>query len=153
MQFQQTCTIPGPIDKVWEFLTDIPSVAKCLPGVEQVREEAPGKYVGIIALKVGIIKLRLSGEIQVESMDKEKRSAVMAVRAADARISGQIQGKMTMNLREISPAETELIAGTDVNLFGKIGEFGQPMIRKKADQMMAEFARNVATQVAAGSPT
>ena len=32
---------------------------------------------------------------------------------------------------------------------GKLGEFGQAVIRKKADQMIAEFARNLSAQVTA----
>jgi hypothetical protein len=32
---------------------------------------------------------------------------------------------------------------------GKLGEFGQPVIRKKAEQMMAEFTENVKRAVSA----
>jgi carbon monoxide dehydrogenase subunit G len=32
---------------------------------------------------------------------------------------------------------------TDLAVLGKIGEFGQPIIRKKADALLAEFARNL----------
>jgi carbon monoxide dehydrogenase subunit G len=140
--------IPAPAQKLWEYLTDIPSVARCLPGVEEVSPQPDGTYTGVIALKVGMVKLRLKGKITIEQMDAEKRVAAMRVQAADERISGMIQGVLSMNLQEVAPRETRLIAGTDVNLFGKIGEFGQPMIKKKADQMMAEFAANVADMMA-----
>ena len=152
MKFENVCTIPAPAQKLWEYLTDIPSVARCLPGVEEVNSEPDGTYTGIIALKIGMVKLRLKGKISVEQMDAERRAASMRVQAADERISGLIQGVLSMNLEQIGEQETRLTAGTDVNLFGKIGEFGQPMIKKKADQMMAEFAANVAGMMApAGS--
>lgn len=147
MNFQNICLIGAPSQKLWEFLTDIPAVATCLPGVEQVSAQDAGHYVGIIVLKVGVIKLRLSGKIAIEVMDHSSRTATMRVEASDQRISGMIQGKLTMNLLEISAGETKLLVESDINLFGKIGEFGQPMIKKKADQMMAEFAGNVAQRV------
>jgi uncharacterized protein len=152
LKFQNQCVIRVPSRKLWDFLTDIPSVARCLPGVEEVTSAENGKYVGTIALKMGVVKLRLKGNITVEVMDAERYVAAMGVSAADERISGLIQGKLSMNLQELGPTETKLIADTDVNLFGKIGEFGQPLIKKKADQMMNEFAANVAQTVGEPGP-
>ena len=147
MNFTNHCLISVPSATLWEFLTDIPKVATCLPGVEEVNKIDDTHYQGIITQKVGVVKLRLSGKIAIEKMDAVAREAIMKVEANDQRISGMIQGKLTMNLETVSPGETRLVAGSDINLFGKIGEFGLPMIRKKADQMMAEFAANVAQKV------
>jgi len=148
MKFDNSCVIAAPRSALWEFLTDIPRVASCLPGVEEVNALSENEYSGTLSFKVGIVKLKMSGKISIEVMDKEIHSATMSVKASDHRISGLIQGKMTMSLEDISELETRLNVGTDLNLFGKIGEFGQPIIRKKADQMMGEFAANVAKNVA-----
>ncbi len=150
MKFENSCSIGAPCSALWNYLTDIPKVATCLPGVEEVHALQDGKYAGILSLKIGVIKLRMSGKISIERMDSEQRAATMSVEAADQRISGIVQGKLTMQLHEISPNETTLTVGSDVNLFGKIGEFGHAIIRKKADQMMGEFARNVAVGVGTG---
>src|SRR5690349_704447 len=147
MTFENICSIGAPCPTLWDYLTDIPKVANCLPGVEQVVSVEEGKYTGVIAMKVGVVKLRLSGKLSVELMDKEKRSAIMVVEAVDQKISGMIQGKVSMRLDEQGPNQTKLTVGTDINLMGKIGEFWQPVIRKKADQMMEEFANNLATNV------
>jgi carbon monoxide dehydrogenase subunit G len=152
VKFQNQCVLAAPSGKLWAFLTDIPSVARCLPGVEDVNAVENGQYIGVIAVKVGMVKLRLSGKIAILQMDPERRVASMRVEAADQKISGMIQGTMTMNLEPLAPAETRLNVESDVNLFGKIGEFGQSMIKKKADQMIAEFAGNVAAMVGAGPP-
>jgi len=52
---------------------------------------------------------------------------------------GAVRGKTVMSLKEITPGETEFLVETDVSILGKIGEFGQPIIRKKADAMLKEF--------------
>ena len=93
MKFQNECVIAVPSRKLWDFLTDIPSVARCLPGVEEVKPTEEGKYVGTIMLKMGVVKLRLAGNITIEVMDAERYVATMGVQAADERISGLIQGK------------------------------------------------------------
>jgi len=150
LKFLNQCVLGAPSEKLWGFLTDIPSVARCLPGVEEVSAVEDGKYIGVIAIKVGMIKLRLSGRITIELMDHERRIASMRVEGADQKISGMIQGTMTMYLETLAPQVTRLNVESDVNLFGKIGEFGQPMIKKKADRMITEFASNVAGMVGAG---
>lgn len=149
MKFENSCVIKAPCSQLWDYLTDIPKVAGCLPGVEEVNSTEPNKYSGSLVVKVGIIKLKMSGKITVDVMDKETHTAAMSVQASDARISGMIHGKLTMKLEELGPQETKLMVGTDIDLMGKIGEFGQPIIRKKADQMMIEFAGNVAKGVGA----
>jgi carbon monoxide dehydrogenase subunit G len=150
VKFQNSCVIGAPSEKLWAFLTAIPEVAGCMPGVEEVKAVEEGKYVGIVTVKVGMVKLRLNGTIAIEFMDAERQTASMRVEAADQRISGMIQGKLTMSLAKLAPAETKLVVDTDLNLFGKIGEFGQPLIKRKADQMMAEFSANVVQKVAGG---
>ena len=151
MKLENSCVIRAPSQKLWEYMTVIPNVATCLPGVEEVHALEDGKFAGTVLLKIGVIKLRLAGNITIERIDPERQVATMSVQAADQRISGLIQGRLTMNLKELTSEETQLTVETDVNLFGKIGEFGQAIIKKKADQMMAEFAGQVASRVA-GAP-
>jgi carbon monoxide dehydrogenase subunit G len=46
---------------------------------------------------------------------------------------------MSMQLRSDATGST-LAMTTDANVMGRIGDFGQPVIRKKADQMLKEAA-------------
>ena len=148
MKFENSCVIAVPCSSLWDYMAVIPNVATCLPGVEEVNALEDGIFAGTLAAKIGIVKMRLSGKISIELMDQEHHLAIMAVQAAEQRISGLIQGKLTMHLEELTAQQTKLTVQTDLSLFGKIGEFGQSIIKKKADQMMAEFARNVAVGVA-----
>jgi carbon monoxide dehydrogenase subunit G len=43
--------------------------------------------------------------------------------------------------------ETELRIATDLAVMGRIGEFGQAVIKRKADQLMQDFADCLARQV------
>ena len=50
----------------------------------------------------------------------------------------------------LSPAGlgTRVQIETDLAVLGKIGEFGQPVIKKKADAILEEFVRNVRSTLA-----
>ena len=61
--------------------------------------------------------------------------------------STEFESKVEAVLKELGANETELLVETDVNILGKIGEFGQPIIRKKADAMLKEFVENIKKQL------
>ena len=152
MKLENTCVVQVPRQRLWNFLIVIPNVAECLPGVEDVIEIDKQNYEGAIRVKVGIVKLRLRGKITVEFMDGNSYVASLAVQAADQKISGLVHGKMQLRLEEVTERETRLSVLTDLNLLGKIGEFGHGLIKKKGDQMMAEFEATLVSKVGDGAP-
>lgn len=148
MKFSQSAVIPVARQPLWDFLMDVPKVAKSLPGVESVERLDDTTYQGMLKVRVGPISLNLQGKIIVEERNQENWRASLRAEAADKRAAGAVKGKTSMQLKERSSEETELVVETDVNILGKIGEFGQPIIRKKADQMLREFVENIKKQLA-----
>lgn len=126
---------------------DVPKVAKSLPGVQSVTKLDETTYEGTLKVRVGPIGLSLTGKIVLEETDKQNWKAALRTEAADRMAAGAVTGKTTMQLRELGPSETELLIDTDVNILGKIGEFGQPIIRRKADQMLNQFVENIKKQL------
>jgi carbon monoxide dehydrogenase subunit G len=126
---------------------DVPKVARSLPGVETVTQIDETTYQGILKVRVGPISLNLQGKIFLEQRDRQNWRAALRAEASDRMAAGAVKGKTSMVLKEISPKETELLVETDVSILGKIGEFGQPIIRKKADQMLQEFVENIKKQL------
>ena len=148
MKFNQRAVIPMAREPLWDFLMDVPKVARSLPGVETVSQIDDTTYQGTLKVRVGPISLNLQGKIIMEQRDRESWRAALRAEASDRMAAGAVKGKTTMELKEIGPKETELLVETDVNILGKIGEFGQPIIRKKADQMLKEFVENIKKQLA-----
>ena len=148
MKFQQKAIIPVGREPLWEFLMDVPKVAKSLPGVESVKQLDETTYEGTLKVRVGPIGLNLTGKIFLEERDKQNWKAALRAEAADRMAAGAVRGKTSMKLRELSAKETEMEMETDVSILGKIGEFGQPIIRKKADQMLSQFVDNIKKQLA-----
>ena len=150
MKFNQRAVIPVAREPLWDFLMDVPKVARSLPGVETVNKIDDTTYQGTLKVRVGPIALNLQGKIILELRDRGSWHATLRAEASDRMAAGAVKGKTSMELKEISPKETELLIETDVSILGKIGEFGQPIIRKKADTMLREFVENIKKQLAGG---
>ncbi len=147
MTFTQTCTITASRDVVWDFLLQAENVAHCLAGVEAFKQLDEDNYEGTLRVRVGPIALALQGILHVEARDHEQWHGAMRAEAKDRRLGGGIRAHLSMDLREKGPTETEMCVTLEAHLLGKIGEFGQPVIRKKADAMLQEFATQVSRQL------
>jgi carbon monoxide dehydrogenase subunit G len=89
----------------------------------------------------------LQGKIILEERNRDAWRAALRAEAKDRMAAGAVSGKTSMTLKELAANQTELVVETDVNILGKIGEFGQPIIRKKADSMLKEFVDNIKKQL------
>ena len=135
------------MDKAWGLLLDIPLVAPCIPGVQDVESDGENQFNAVMQVRVGPVRLNFSGTINILEQDREKGEAHFRVEAADRKVGGSIRADMTMQLNELSADESELVIVTDTVFMGKIGELGQPIIRRKAKSTLEDFAKNLAKQV------
>ena len=151
MTFTQECVIPVERERLWDFLMDVPKVGRCVPGVEAIEAIDGNAYKGGLKVQVGPIRLALDGAITVEEADQAAWRARMRAEANDRRLGGGIRARLSLTL---SPADagTRVRIDTDLAVLGKIGEFGQPIIKKKADALLEDFARNLQSALAATNP-
>jgi carbon monoxide dehydrogenase subunit G len=146
-------TVPAPPEQVWAFMMDIPSVSRCVPGVDGVARIDDETYSGVMSVRVGPIQIRLDGRVILAERDEAAHQARMDLQAADKRVNGAVNAKMRMQLAPADGGQqTDVEIRTDANVMGKLGEFGQAVIRRKADQLVQEFAKNLSAEVAARSP-
>ena len=149
MIVDQQTAIPVPIDRAWAFVTDIAAVSRCLPGVEEFEPAGDDTYLGAMKVKVGPIGIRLQGKVAVAEQDAENHRTRLRVEASERRINSTVTADVTLTLVALSDGSTELHSHTDAAIMGKLGEFGQAVMRRKADQIMDEFTRNMARNLAA----
>jgi len=140
--FAQECVIPVERERLWDFLMEVPKVASCVPGVESVEAVDASAYKGGLRVQVGPIRLSLQGTMTVEEQDRSSWRARMRAEASDRRVGGGIRARMNLTLAS-EEGGTRLRIETDLAILGRIGEFGQPVIKKKADALLEEFARNL----------
>ncbi|PYM15626.1 MAG: hypothetical protein DMD81_14480, partial [Candidatus Rokuibacteriota bacterium] len=70
MTFSQECVIPVERELLWDFLMDVPKVARCVPGAETVEAVDATNYRGTFKVQVGPIRLALNGTMTIEEQDQ-----------------------------------------------------------------------------------
>ena len=149
MKLQNSCLIPAGFTDSWNFLTDVAAAAECVPGVVEATPEGDGRYHGTLRAKVGPMSINLSGTVTIQEREPGSGRARFLVEASDRRVGGGVKTDMLMQLTARSPTETELTIETDTTFMGRLGELGQPVIRRKAQSTIEEFARNLSRELAA----
>jgi carbon monoxide dehydrogenase subunit G len=147
MKFAQSCIINADCETVWDFLMNIENVATCLDGVEAIHPIDADNYEGTLRVKVGPVALSFQGTVHVESRDRDQWRGVVRAEAKDRRVGGAVRAHLDMNLIAKSPTETEMHVELDAHILGKIGEYGQPVIRKKTESMLQAFAAQVSKRL------
>lgn len=147
MKLENRCLVPADIQRTWELIMDIPRAAACVPGMEEVVQEEDGSYRASMKVKVGPMGLTLAGTLQVLEQDPSKGEARFLIEASDRRVGGAVRADLLIQLHSGEGNQTELVLTTETTFIGRLGELGQPLIRRKANNTMEEFARNLAKQL------
>jgi carbon monoxide dehydrogenase subunit G len=141
VKFEHRVTVSAPAVRVREFLDDIEKAAMCVPGVEEVRPLEDGWYEGRVGVKLGPLGMKFSGKAK---LDKEPDGTwKMHGEGRDRRVGAGVNANVVAHLNETAPGTTDVLINADVVFSGRLAELGQPLIRKKSDQMVADFAKNL----------
>jgi uncharacterized protein len=140
MRLEHEFTIDAPADAVWAFLMDVPRMAACIPGASGVTEIDPTTYDATVAAKIGPITARFGCRIAVLSLDEAAKRGAVEVSGKDTKLGGGVKAKMEMSLTGDPAGPTTVRIASEVDILGKIGQYGHGMVAKRADAMLAEFA-------------
>ena len=149
MKLQNACLIPVGQAEVWDYLMDVASSARCVPGVVEAAPDGADRYRGVLRARVGPMSVMLSGAVTVQEREPDAGRARFLIEASDRRLGGGVKTAMLLQLTAISATETQLSIETDTTFMGRLGELGQPVIRRKAQATIEEFAKNLQRELAA----
>lgn len=140
--------VESPRERVWAFLMDVPAAARLVPGVGQLVASGPDTYRATLRVQVGPVRLALEGDVRITARDDEAGTAAVRLDGADKRLGGGVRADVVLAVTGSSP--TEVRVTSEVTILGRIGELGQPLVRRRADQVMSEFGANLQRALAAG---
>jgi carbon monoxide dehydrogenase subunit G len=152
LRFEQAVSVEARPSDVWVFIQDVPRMGECLPGLESVTEDGNGGYVGALKITVGPISVRLEGKMRIGAVDAENHSTQLEVEAGDRRIRSSVRSTTTMTVVAAGDDDCQLLVTTEAAIAGKLGQFGQAVLRKKTDQLLCQFAENMARILGAPAP-
>jgi len=143
MKVEIVSVVPASREAIWALVMDIPKAASCIPGLKDITQDGETSYQATLQARVGPMGMNLSGVITVLSQDAESGEAHFLVEANDRRVGGGVKTNMSMKITAKSPTETELEIVADTTFMGRLGELGQPLIRRKARNTLEDFSKNL----------
>lgn len=139
LRFEQSFVVKAPADRVWAYLTDPYRVVTALPGAAVTEKVDDTTYSGTITMKVGPVSARYRGTARFEKLDAAARAVEVTASGQDISGRGGADMRMTSQLAERSPGETEVNVVSEVNVTGILAQFGRGMIQDVSDQMFERF--------------
>jgi hypothetical protein len=139
--------VAQPLDKVWQFFDNIPQVAACLPGAALTQDLGDGKYRGVVAIRMGPVRLQFAGTADIVERDDAAKKIV--VNAAGADEKGRGNAAMVVSAK-LSPkgGGTKVDVAQDLQLSGAAAQYGRGMVADFSAIMMRDFSANMADRIA-----
>ncbi len=148
MNITHSFEVARPVDTVWEFFQDIPSVAQCLPGAELTEVKSDGNYAGKVSVKLGPLSATFEGEATV-TPDHSAKSGSIDGKGVDRRGGSRGQVKVTYVLGSTGSG-TKVDIDADVTLSGAAAQFGRTgLINEMSSRLIGEFVTCVEGKLAA----
>lgn len=142
MELVNEFTVNRPIDEAWAVLTDVEKIAPCLPGA-QLQEIEGDIYRGVVKVKVGPISAALKGEASFVERDDINHRAVLKGDGRDTKGNGNASALITASLEELTPTSAKCVVHTDLNMTGKVAQFGRGALGDISSKLMQQFAKNL----------
>jgi len=147
VRIEQQLTIAAPVERIWDFLMDIPAMSRCVPGVENVEQTGKNTFTARVKQKIGPVAVNFACQITILSVDKASYSSSAQVTGRDVKVLSGMKAVMSMNL---APRDDGVLftVVTDVDISGKIAQYGHGIVRQRANVLLEAFGQCITTKVA-----
>jgi uncharacterized protein len=149
MRFENEIQVGRPPEELFAFLTDVERVAPCLPGAS-IDGRDGDDYTGSMKVKVGPITGTYKGKMRFLEQDEDALRAVMSARAAEVNGQGDAEARITTQIEREGEGSSRIRMETDLQMRGRVAQFGRGAMAKISQRMFDEFARNLEREMAGG---
>ncbi|ABG04815.1 carbon monoxide dehydrogenase subunit G [Rubrobacter xylanophilus DSM 9941] len=149
MRIQNQIEVAAPPDELFDILADVERVAPLLPGATLEGKEDDDTYAGTVKVKVGPITTSYRGTIRFQELDHDARRAVMRASGREVNGQGGTEATITATVSG-SDSKSVLRMDTDLEVRGKVAQFGRGAIGNVSQRILDQFARNLESQVLSG---
>lgn len=148
MQFTNSFEVSLPPEEAWPLLMDIPVIVPCMPGAELVERTDDRNFKGRISVRLGPVGLVFVCDARFVEVDDAARRARVEAAGADAKGRGNAQAEIAFHCQP-SAVGSKIMITTDLALSGAVAQYGRGagLIQNVANQIIAQFARNLETRI------
>lgn len=149
MELTNSFHVPVPVERAWAVLTDVETIAPCLPGA-QLEEIEGNEYRGSVKIKVGPITAQYKGKATFLEKDDVNHRAVLRGEGRDSKGQGNAHVTVTMTLTAAG-AGTDVTVHNDLSISGKVAQFARAsVVSEISEKLLGQFVESLEREVLAG---
>lgn len=152
MKLSNSFSIDRPPAEVFDAFLDIERVATCMPGSRLLGQPDPDTYEGEVKVKVGPLGVAYSGQLRLLDVDRHELRLTMRAKGREQHGAGNADAHVVAQLTA-QDGGTLVEIDTELDVRGKVAQFGRGVIGEVTDGIMTTFARNVEQMLVSGGAT
>lgn len=152
-KIEERFEVQAPVEKVWKYMIDPERVVHCLPGAELLEVQDDQSFLGAIKVKVGPLAMSYKGKARFTEVNEETYQVRMVGDAREVGGSGSTKVSMLSTVSALPDGGSEVVVNADVDLVGRIVQFGRGMIEEVSRQMFRQFSACVKQQLEVAEET
>src|SRR5215510_14004514 len=146
-KIEERFEVQAPVERVWKYLIDPQRVVACLPGAELIEQQDDHTFLGAIKVKVGPLSMSYKGQAKFTEINEQAHQVRMVGDAREVGGSGSTKVSMLSTVSPLAGGGSEVLVNADIDLVGKIVQFGRGMIEEVSRQMFRQFSACVKQQL------
>ena len=146
-KIEERFEVQASVERVWKYLIDPKRVVECLPGAELIEQQDEHTFLGAIKVKVGPLSMSYKGQAKFTEINEQTHQVRMVGDAREVSGSGSTKVSMLSTVSPLANGGSEVLVNADIDLVGKIVQFGRGMIQEVSKQMFRQFSTCVKKQL------
>ena len=150
MELTNEFQVHVPIARAWAVLTDVETIAPCLPGA-QLEEVEGDEYRGGVKIKVGPITASYKGKATFLEKDDVNHVAKLRGEGRDSKGQGNASVTITMRLTAVGDQSTKVNIHNDLSISGKVAQFARASVLSEvSEKLLSQFVHCLHHDVLSG---
>jgi len=146
-KIEERFEVHAPVERVWKYLIDPARVVQCLPGAELLESVDEHTFLGAIKVKVGPLSMSYKGQGKFTELNEQAHEVKMVGEAREVGGSGSTKVTMLSTVASLPNGGSEVLVKADIDLVGRIVQFGRGMVEEVSKQMFRQFSTCVKQQL------
>ena len=129
--------------KLWEIISDLPTVASCIPGMSLQNVGDDGTVTGKLTVAVGPIRASFTGKGYV-NFDSSTRSGKLYGAGTDRLTRSKILAKLFFTINQLDAKYSNLSLKVTYDLRGPLSQFGRKaLVEEIADNLLRDITKSI----------
>jgi uncharacterized protein len=139
-KIEEEFEVQAPVQGVWEYLITPAKVVVCIPGAELLEIQDERTFLGAVKVKLGPMVMSFKGLVKFTEIDEVSHQVRMVGEGREAGGGGSAKVTMLSKVTPIDGGGALVAVNAEVDLVGKVVQFGRGMIEEVSRQLFRQFS-------------